>query len=144
MTSDLHGCWRRLDRLLRHVGFCDNDMLFILGNLIEKGRENLASLRYVMKLSQRDNVTVLMGNVDLSRLEMLECLREESSKKLYEYLLKMRGWRGTSIFDEMGGGIRHHPGFPGENLCLQIHAFGGLSPGIRLYPVPPHYCGDHK
>lgn len=102
MTSDLHGCWRRLDRLLRQVGFCDNDMLFILGDLIEKGRENLASLRYVMKLSQRDNVTVLMGNVDLSRLEMLECLREESSKKLYEYLLKMRGWRGTSIFDEMG------------------------------------------
>lgn len=80
MTSDLHGCWRRLDRLLRHVGFCDNDMLFILGDLIEKGRENLASLRYVMKLSQRDNVTVLMGNVDLSRLEMHEHIRRDGGR----------------------------------------------------------------
>lgn len=101
VTSDLHGCWRRLERLLREVDFSHRDMLFILGDLIEKGPENLASLRYVMNLAQKDNVTVLMGNVDLSRLEMLENLDKNASGKLYDYLLHMRGWRGTSLFDEM-------------------------------------------
>ena len=69
-VSDIHGQWPFLEHLLEQTNFCDDDLLFIIGDIIEKGYENLASLRYVMDLARRDNVTVLMGNVDLLRLQM--------------------------------------------------------------------------
>lgn len=100
-VSDIHGQWPFLEHLLEQTNFCDDDLLFIIGDIIEKGYENLASLRYVMDLARRDNVTVLVGNVDLLRLQMLENLSEDNCGKFYGYLLKMREWRGTSIFDEM-------------------------------------------
>lgn len=101
VTSDIHGHALLLKRLLGKVGFCEGDMLFIVGDLIEKGPASLACLRYVMGLAGMENVVVLLGNVDLSRLQMLEELNEENCESFYNYLLKMREWHGTSIFDEM-------------------------------------------
>ena len=78
VTSDIHGHALLLKRLLGKVGFCEGDMLFIVGDLIEKGPASLACLRYVMGLAGMENVVVLLGNVDLSRLQMLEELNEEN------------------------------------------------------------------
>ena len=101
VTSDIHGHVSLLQRLLGKVGFCGEDMLFIVGDLIEKGPESLACLRYVMGLAGMENVVVLLGNVDLWRLQMLEGLDGESCAGFYDYLLGMRERNGTSIFDEM-------------------------------------------
>lgn len=101
VTSDIHGHKSLLRGLLEKVGFCGDDMLFIVGDLIEKGPESLACLRYVMELARRENVVVLLGNVDLWRLQMLEGLNGENAGDFYGYLLDMRKWHGTSIFDEM-------------------------------------------
>lgn len=100
-VSDIHGHKTFLQNLLNQAEFSDHDTLFIVGDIIEKGCENLASLWYVMELAQRDNVVVLLGNVDLARLQMIENLTEETCDKFYQYLLyiRSRGWK--SIFDEM-------------------------------------------
>lgn len=101
VTSDIHGHRLLLQRLLGKVGFCAEDMLFIIGDLIEKGPESLATLRYVMGLAEMENVVVLLGNVDLWRVQMLDRLSEENSEEFYGYLLRMRDWCGASIFDQM-------------------------------------------
>lgn len=101
VTSDIHGHALLLKRLLGKVGFCGEDMLFILGDLIEKGPASLACLRYVMGLASMENVVVLLGNVDLWRLQMLEELNGDNCADFYDYLLGMRKRHGTSIFDEM-------------------------------------------
>ena len=99
-VSDIHGEPALFKRLLDRIHFCNNDILFILGDLIEKGHKSLECLRYVMNLALNENVVVLMGNVDLLRVQMLENLSEESCEKFYGYLLKMRAWPRSNIYDE--------------------------------------------
>ncbi len=85
VTSDIHGNASLLKRLLKEAEFSGEDMLFILGDLIEKGPESLAALRYVSGLSGMENVQVLIGNVDLWRLQLLEGLNEENCQSFYDF-----------------------------------------------------------
>lgn len=65
-VADIHGDINTLDTGLKKIGFNDNDYLFIIGDIIEKGDEtfNLKTLRYVMSLAKKPNVYVLAGNCD--------------------------------------------------------------------------------
>lgn len=63
--SDIHGELPILCQLLDDVGYRPGtDQLFILGDLIEKGRDSLGTLRKVMALSKIPGVVVLRGNND--------------------------------------------------------------------------------
>ena len=138
VTSDIHGHKTLLQRLLGKVGFCGEDMLFIIGDLIEKGPESLETLRYVMGLAEMDNVVVLLGNVDLWRVQMLEELSEENSEDFYSYLLKMRQWCGASIFDQMGAELGISLDSPKKALACKnvfLECFRGELDFIRALPA---------
>ena len=64
--SDIHGEPDLLRTLLDKVGFCDDDVLVVLGDIFLKGSQPHACLRYVMKLDERPNVHVLRGNCDFA------------------------------------------------------------------------------
>lgn len=104
VTSDIHGHAALFKALLDKAGFSKEDILVIIGDIVEKGPESLKTLRYVMELCDeygRDRVIVLSGNVDLWLLQTLEGLNDANSHDLYRYLEKMREWKGTSLYDEM-------------------------------------------
>ena len=101
VTSDIHGHMSYLKRILEKASFSGNDLLVVIGDMIEKGPESLKTLRYIMALYESGNVVVLSGNVDMWRVQMLENINERNAKDFYEYLLYMRKWYGTSLFDEM-------------------------------------------
>lgn len=69
--SDIHGCYSAFDALLEKCGY-DNgsDYLFILGDLAEKGRENIAVIRKAMELCQSPNVICIKGNNDTMCVRM--------------------------------------------------------------------------
>lgn len=69
-VSDIHGKRDWLEALLEKAGFSDQDALVLLGDLVERGEESLATLRYVMQLCRRENVFVVMGNCDILALEL--------------------------------------------------------------------------
>ena len=48
VTSDIHGHLNHLKRVLNKAKFCVDDLLVIVGDVIEKGPESLKTLRYVM------------------------------------------------------------------------------------------------
>ncbi len=120
VTSDIHGHISLLQRLLERAAFSDGDMLFILGDIIEKGPQSLETLRFVMRLAEQENVTVLMGNVDLSRVQMLENLSEESCGEFYDLVLMMREWKGTGIYDEMAAELGIRLDSPGRALECKV------------------------
>lgn len=101
VTSDIHGYLNYLKNVLEMAKFCDDDLLIIIGDVVEKGPESLKTLRYVMELCEKENVIVLAGNVDLRRVNMIEDINESNANDFYNYLLSQRKWKGTSIFDEM-------------------------------------------
>ena len=67
VTSDIHGHLSYLKKVLEKAHFSDEDILIIIGDIIEKGPESLKTLRYVMELCKRGNVIALLGNVDAWR-----------------------------------------------------------------------------
>lgn len=63
-VSDIHGNLACLKGLLKKAGFCRDDVLVLVGDLLEKGRDSLATLRYVMELQAKYTVYPLCGNCD--------------------------------------------------------------------------------
>lgn len=101
MVSDLHGHATGLKQLLEDAGFSGDDVLVIVGDIVEKGPENLKALRYVLELSQQSNVYVLMGNVDLWRIERLLSDDPEKQHELLEYSLGVMKWWPSTFLGEM-------------------------------------------
>lgn len=63
-VSDIHGNLPFLQGLLETVRFTPDDVLVIVGDLLEKGRDSLATLRYVLGLQKTHTVYALCGNCD--------------------------------------------------------------------------------
>lgn len=62
--SDIHGNLPFLKGLLKRVDLTPDDVLILAGDLLEKGRDSLATLRYVMELQGKYTVYPLSGNCD--------------------------------------------------------------------------------
>jgi len=64
VISDIHGNLVYLRALLSQVGFCDDDILIIDGDYLEKGPDSLGTIRFLMELVRRGNTYVINGNCD--------------------------------------------------------------------------------
>ncbi len=62
--SDIHGSLDLLKMALEEVKFNSSDVLFLIGDIIEKGQENIAILDYLMELKKSYKVYFLAGNCD--------------------------------------------------------------------------------
>lgn len=59
VMADVHGYYDKYLDFLHYVNFCDEDTLYIIGDLIDRGSDGIKLLQDVMK---RKNVISLMGN----------------------------------------------------------------------------------
>ena len=101
VIGDIHGHLSYFEKLLEKASFGKDDILFIIGDIIEKGPQNLETLRYVMKLCAQGNVIPLIGNVDAYRLKLIYELSEENVQGFYNYISNLRQWTGTSFYEEL-------------------------------------------
>ncbi len=101
MVSDIHGHLNCLIHLLKKMEYDGNDILIIVGDLIDKGSESLWTVQYVMDLCRRHPVYVSMGNVDISRTQMLFDTSPEAGERFAEYLQWMGKFWKNSLFHEM-------------------------------------------
>lgn len=71
-VSDIHAHYDEFARLLRKSGYDKKtDFLFILGDIMERGKQNIELLRYVMRLTdESDRVYCLLGNNDTMAVRM--------------------------------------------------------------------------
>ena len=82
--SDIHGHLENMQGLLEKLEYDAEDILVIVGDLVDKGPESLRTVRYIMELAANVQVFVSEGNVEEHRLEILcdttagseECFRE--------------------------------------------------------------------
>lgn len=63
-VSDIHANLPYFKGLLEKANFCAEDVLIIDGDFLEKGRQSLETLRFIMELSRGGNVHALCGNCD--------------------------------------------------------------------------------
>ena len=68
LVSDLHGCYDKFQKLLKEINFSDNDVMYVLGDIVDYGEEPMELL---CDISMRYNVISLVGDHDLKALRML-------------------------------------------------------------------------
>lgn len=62
--SDIHGNLELLKKLLHQVQYVENDMLVFLGDLYTKGKQCHATLKFIIDLSEKEDVHIIQGNCD--------------------------------------------------------------------------------
>lgn len=59
VMSDIHGCYSEFIEMLDKINFSDNDELYILGDIFDRGPQPLKVLDYIL---ERKNIVMLKGN----------------------------------------------------------------------------------
>lgn len=94
VTSDLHGCnLAEFQLLLKKAGFTDEDFLFILGDVIDRGPHGI---EWLLWLLEQTNAQLILGNHEALMLAcsfLFEEVTEENLDRLTaEQLMLVESW----------------------------------------------------
>lgn len=78
VMSDLHGCYDAYMQMLEKIHFSDEDMLYVVGDVVDRGPH---PMKILLDLMKRDNVVCLAGNHEQMALECLTFLLKEITEE---------------------------------------------------------------
>lgn len=67
--SDLHGCYDKYIKMIEKIHLSENDTLYVLGDVIDRGR---GGVRILLDMMSRQNVRFIIGNHEYSAQRMLD------------------------------------------------------------------------
>ena len=90
VMGDVHGEYDKFLSMLEQIDFTDDDLLFVLGDVLDRGPE---PVKLLTDLSMRSNVYLLLGNHELMALDVLrellvEITEENCDRQITADLLK--------------------------------------------------------
>lgn len=68
VVSDIHGCFDKFKKLLKEIQFHDDDVMYVLGDIVDHGEEPIELL---CDLSMRYNVIPILGDRDYKAYRLL-------------------------------------------------------------------------
>lgn len=74
VMSDIHGMYDKYKKMLDKIEFSNEDTLYVLGDVIDRGKD---SLKILQDMILRDNVYGLVGNHELMAMKCLCWLNQE-------------------------------------------------------------------
>ncbi len=83
VTADIHGEYDKFERLLERIDLKDEDTLFILGDILDRGPHPIKIIRKVLVMP---NVYCMIGNHELMALECMDFLLQEITDESIETL----------------------------------------------------------
>lgn len=81
VMSDLHGCYEEYIKMLNLINFNNNDTLYILGDICDRGPEPMKILLHMMG---NDNIIPIFGNHDVRALYSLSKIGKYSKEVLLD------------------------------------------------------------
>jgi len=78
VVSDIHGRLDRLKKLVELISLKDEDTLYVLGDMVDRGEESIEVIQYVM---DKKNIKALMGNHDRMMLKALRDMDEDEIRR---------------------------------------------------------------
>ena len=102
VISDIHGQYSAFMKLLKKIQFSDEDELYILGDVIDRGSGSIECIRWIQR---QDNVLTLLGNHEL----MLYDGYIHKAQALYPSLTEIRQKLDKSEQEEIMNWIEELP-----------------------------------
>jgi bis(5'-nucleosyl)-tetraphosphatase (symmetrical) len=141
-VGDIQGCIIPLKCLLKQARFSwQEDHLWLVGDLVNRGPDSLKTLRYIYK--HRDRIQVVLGNHDLHLLAVANGLREKSRSDTLDELLsasdrdELLEWlRWQPLIHSAQGYTMVHAGVPPMWTLEQAHRYAGE---VEAVLRGPHY-----
>lgn len=124
--GDIQGCYRALRRLLELIRFnSDRDQLWFVGDLVNRGPENLATLRFIKALES--NAITVLGNHDLHLLAIAHGARAvHPEKDTFQDVVDAPDFHALTDWLRQRPLLHHDP----SNGFTLVHA--GLAPQWNL------------
>lgn len=109
VMSDIHGQFKWFKEILDKIELKDNDRLYILGDVVDRGPDGVAILNYIRK---KDNIELLLGNHELLMIDAFNKLKEseyniDKVKGTDEWLLWMYNGGITTLKGLNGNTIEY-------------------------------------
>jgi len=86
IIGDVQGCYNTLQKLLKKINFSeDRDQLFFLGDVVNRGKKSLDTLRFIYSL--KENANMVLGNHDFHLLVCALTPKKPSPKDTFSDIL---------------------------------------------------------
>lgn len=102
VVSDIHGYSHTFQHLLKMIGFCEKDILYVLGDTIDRGPDPVGVLQF---MSMHDNIIPIIGNHEYMMLKVLPVLLEEISDTAIGHVLNQEFLQCCKLWLDDGGNI---------------------------------------
>lgn len=92
LMSDIHGEYQMFIKMLEKISFSEQDVLYILGDVVDRGPEPIKILQYIIN---KKNIILLRGNHEQM---MLDALSLSKDKKEFVSTINSRLWMNNGGF----------------------------------------------
>ncbi len=98
VMSDLHGCYEEYIKMLNLINFSDNDTLYILGDICDRGEHPMKILLHMM---EHENIIPIYGNHDVKALYFLPKIKGYAKDVLNDYGFALENLMGYEDYRDM-------------------------------------------
>lgn len=102
IVSDIHGCFDQYRALLEEIHFSEEDELYVLGDVVDRGPEPIKVLQDMM---ERPNVIFILGNHDFAMYSLMRTLAVEITEENYDKQLTADIMRDYNLWLMDGGSV---------------------------------------
>lgn len=102
VISDIHGCYDQYIELLKKINFSEKDILYILGDAMDRGSEPIKVIQDIM---QRTNVNYFVGNHDYYVVCLAKRILDDTRNNRKESTLSSEEWLDYHFWMKDGGEI---------------------------------------
>lgn len=102
LIGDIHGCYTTFMKLLEKVQFSSSDTLWLSGDLVARGKDSLAVLRFVYQ--HRDQIKLVLGNHEFHLLSLYTQIVQKSSSQSH-----LQAVLEAPDCDQLVNWLRHQP-----------------------------------
>lgn len=81
--SDLHGCYEEYLKALETIHFSDDDTLYIIGDVVDRGNHSIKILQHMMS---HPNIIPIAGNHEYMMLTVLKKIHQEITDEFLDSL----------------------------------------------------------
>ena len=103
VVSDLHGSYKKFQKLLKEIRFTDKDIMYVLGDIVDYGED---SIELLCDLSMRVNIIPIVGDHDYRAVRLLSALNKMLNNGIrpdQETIGEMAAWMedgGAKLMDD--------------------------------------------